>query len=123
MASGKVEEKVMNRTATFAFMLGNNFFGTIVAMVPGEDAKYFSFTSSYPVQLLKTLSPVLEPMLKHDTRFILQDLPAEKFDSTIEKHEEGVYEMNLESQLDSLKEHDSETDLTSGEKDFEEMVE
>ncbi len=59
----RVEEKIMNRTATFMFIIGDRFFGTISAMVPGSDAKNFSFTSSYPVQLLKILAPLIEPLI------------------------------------------------------------
>ena len=57
------ESRVVNRTATFAFILGDDFFGTISAFVPGGDAKDYNFTSSLPVELLKQLEPILLPLV------------------------------------------------------------
>ncbi len=59
----RVSSKVMNRTASFVFLVGDRFYGTIVAFVPGEKAKSFEFTSALPVQIWKTLAPRLEPLL------------------------------------------------------------
>jgi hypothetical protein len=67
-----IGSKIMNRTATFAFMIGGRFFGTITAFVPGSDAAQYEFTSSLPVAILKTLAPKLMPLL---------DLPGEGKDS------------------------------------------
>ena len=58
-----VRERVMNRTATFVFFIGDRFYGTVTAFVPGEDAAKFSFTSSLPVELLRQLGPLLQPLL------------------------------------------------------------
>jgi len=58
-----IGSKVMNRTATFAFMIGDRFFGTITAFVPGADAAQYGFTSSLPVAILKALAPKLMPLL------------------------------------------------------------
>jgi membrane peptidoglycan carboxypeptidase len=58
-----VRERVMNRTATFVFFIGDRFYGTLSAFVPGEDAAKFSFTSSLPVELLRQLEPLLQPLL------------------------------------------------------------
>ena len=55
--------RVMNRTATFAFMIGDRYFGTITAFVPGQDAAHYGFTSSLPVAILKLLAPNLMPLL------------------------------------------------------------
>jgi membrane peptidoglycan carboxypeptidase len=55
--------RVINRTSTFAFTIGDRFFGTIVAYVPGPAAAQYHFTSALPVQLLKHLLPVLRPLL------------------------------------------------------------
>lgn len=55
--------RVVNRTATFAFTIGDRYFGTIVAFVPGPDASAYRFTSALPVQLLKHLLPDLHPVL------------------------------------------------------------
>jgi membrane peptidoglycan carboxypeptidase len=58
-----LESRVVNRTATFAFYLGDRHFGTLTALVQGEEAGDFGFTSSLTAQLLKTLLPQLQPHL------------------------------------------------------------
>ncbi len=58
-----LESRVVNRTATFAFYLGERHFGTLTALVPGEQAGQFGFTSSLTAQILKTLLPQLQPHL------------------------------------------------------------
>jgi hypothetical protein len=63
-ARGKLlRERVVNRTATFVFFIGDRFYGTITAYVPGAAAADFSFTSSLPVELLRQLTPELQPLL------------------------------------------------------------
>jgi membrane peptidoglycan carboxypeptidase len=57
-----IESRVVDRTATFVFFLGDRFFGTITAYVPGRQAAKFHFTSALAVQLLKTLSPEIQPL-------------------------------------------------------------
>ncbi|MGF1631772.1 MAG: transglycosylase domain-containing protein [Kiloniellaceae bacterium] len=59
-----IESTVVNRTATFVFFLGDRFFGVISAHVAGPDAAAYNFTSALPTQLLKSLGPLLEPMLQ-----------------------------------------------------------
>ena len=49
----------MNRTATFVFYLGPRHFGTITAYVVGPDAAQYRFTSGLPVQILRSMGPVL----------------------------------------------------------------
>lgn len=56
--------RVINRTAAFTFIVGDRFFGTMVAYVPGEPAAAYEFTSALPVQMVKHLLPVLEPLLR-----------------------------------------------------------
>lgn len=56
--------KVMNRTATFTFWIGDRFFGVLSAHVAGEKASEYDFTSSLATQLLKSLAPALLPMLE-----------------------------------------------------------
>jgi hypothetical protein len=56
-------ERVVDRTATFAFFLGDRFFGAVSAYVPGARAAAFDFTSAMSVQLLKALQPQLDPLL------------------------------------------------------------
>ena len=61
---GLIGSRVVDRTATFVFFLGNRFFGTITAYVPGKDAAQFHFTSALAVQILRTLSPQIQPLLE-----------------------------------------------------------
>jgi membrane peptidoglycan carboxypeptidase len=58
-----IDSRVVNRTATFVFYLGDRYFGTLTALVPGEQAGLFGFTSSLTAQMLKTLLPQLQPYL------------------------------------------------------------
>ena len=55
---------VRNRTATFVFILGDRFFGTITAYVPGEAAGNYEFTSSLPVQAFKILVQSFRPLIE-----------------------------------------------------------
>jgi membrane peptidoglycan carboxypeptidase len=58
-----IESRVVNRTATFVFFLGDRFFGVISAHVAGSDAAAYGFTSALPTQLLQSLAPLLQPLL------------------------------------------------------------
>ena len=58
-----IGSRVVDRTATFVFFLGDRFFGTITAYVPGSEAAEYHFTSALAVQLLKALAPQLEPLI------------------------------------------------------------
>jgi membrane peptidoglycan carboxypeptidase len=53
----------LNRTSTFVFYIGDRFFGTVVAYVPGPQATSFTFTSSLVTSLLKIVGPSLTPLL------------------------------------------------------------
>lgn len=55
---------VVNRTAAFTFTVGDRFFGTILAFVPGREAETYDFTSALPVQVFKSLLPVLVPVFE-----------------------------------------------------------
>ncbi len=59
-----VSQRVVDRTATFAFFLGSRFFGTVTAYVSGTVAARYDFTSALAVHLLKAIRPQLEPLLK-----------------------------------------------------------
>jgi membrane peptidoglycan carboxypeptidase len=68
-AGGRViSSRALNRTATFVFYLGPNHFGTLTAYVPGRSAEGFRFTSALPVQVLRSMAPILSPHLQPDTR-------------------------------------------------------
>ncbi len=58
-----ISQRVVDRTATFVFYLGNRFYGTITAYVPGAAAAEYHFSSALAVHLLKALQPQLEPLL------------------------------------------------------------
>jgi membrane peptidoglycan carboxypeptidase len=58
-----INSRVMNRTGTFVFYIGDRFFGTITAHVAGDDAANYKFTSALSAQMLKALAPILEPMI------------------------------------------------------------
>ncbi|HEY1259018.1 MAG TPA: transglycosylase domain-containing protein [Stellaceae bacterium] len=58
-----VSQRIVDRTATFVFFLGDRFFGTVTAYVPGKAAGQYHFTSALAVQLLKALKPQLDPLL------------------------------------------------------------
>jgi membrane peptidoglycan carboxypeptidase len=55
--------RVVSRTAAFTFTIGDRFYGSMVAYVPGPEAAEYGFTSALPVQIVKHLLPVLEPLL------------------------------------------------------------
>jgi membrane peptidoglycan carboxypeptidase len=75
-----IASRVVNRTATFAFYVGDRFFGVISAHVPGPEAAQFDFTSALAAQLLKVLAPSLEPMIERSgaalSPFPQQERPA-----------------------------------------------
>jgi membrane peptidoglycan carboxypeptidase len=58
-----ISSRVLNRTGTFVFYIGDRFFGTITAHVAGEDAADYKFTSALSAQMLKGLEPVLGPLI------------------------------------------------------------
>jgi membrane peptidoglycan carboxypeptidase len=49
--------KARNRTATFVFTVGDRYFGTVVAYVPGEEAGTYKFSSALPVSVFKLIVP------------------------------------------------------------------
>ena len=58
-----ISQRVVDRTATFVFYLGDRFYGTITAYVPGASAAEYEFSSALAVHLLRALKPELEPLL------------------------------------------------------------
>ncbi|MGE4063468.1 MAG: transglycosylase domain-containing protein [Rhodospirillaceae bacterium] len=62
-AGNVIDSRAVDRTSTFVFFLGDRFFGTITAYVPGEDADRYSFTSSLALQLLKSLAPTIQGLI------------------------------------------------------------
>ncbi len=58
------ESRVVNRTATFVFLIDDRYYGVVTALVQGPDAASFSFTSSLPTQIFKVLAPTLSPLTR-----------------------------------------------------------
>lgn len=63
----QLEARAVNRTATFVFYLGDRYFGTFTALVPGREAENYQFTSSLTAQILKHLLPKLQTSLLPET--------------------------------------------------------
>jgi membrane peptidoglycan carboxypeptidase len=59
-----IAQRVVDRTATFVFFIGDRFFGTVTAYVPGAVAIRYDFTSALAVQLLKAIEPQLRPLFE-----------------------------------------------------------
>ena len=58
-----ISSRTVNRTGTFVFYIGDRFFGAITAHVAGDDAGDYTFSSALAVQMLKSLAPILQPMI------------------------------------------------------------
>jgi membrane peptidoglycan carboxypeptidase len=61
-----IESRKVSRTATFVFVIGERYFGTLTAYVREPYAARYDFTSALAVQMLKTLGPALEPLLAEE---------------------------------------------------------
>ena len=61
-----IKSRVTSRAATFVFIIGDRFFGTITAFVPGTEAERYDFTSSLPIHVLKILAPKLMPLIHEE---------------------------------------------------------
>jgi membrane peptidoglycan carboxypeptidase len=59
-----IEDRMVDRTATFVFFLGDRLYGTVTAFVPGAQAASYHFTSSLAVLLLRTLAPELQALIE-----------------------------------------------------------
>ena len=61
-------DRVVNRTATFVFLIGDRYFGTVTAFVPGESSARYNFTSALAVQILKDLAPHIMPVVESQSK-------------------------------------------------------
>ncbi len=61
---GSVSSRAVNRTAAFVFFIGDRYFGTVLAFVPGKNAENYKFTSSLAVQVFKDLMASVAPMIE-----------------------------------------------------------
>ena len=64
----RIGERVLNRTATFVFFIGERHFGTLTAYVPGLEAADYRFTSALPAQILKSMAPLVAQAITSPTR-------------------------------------------------------
>jgi membrane peptidoglycan carboxypeptidase len=62
-----IETRLVDRTATFVFFLGDRLYGTVTAFVPGAQAASYHFTSSLAVLLVTALAPELEALIEKST--------------------------------------------------------
>ncbi len=62
-----IEARVVDRTATFVFFLGDRLYGTVTAFVPGAQAASYHFTSSLAVLLLAELAPEIQALIERST--------------------------------------------------------
>ena len=58
-----ISSRVIDRSATFVFLIGERYFGTVMVYVHEPDAVKYRFTSALPAQLLKSLAPLLQQLL------------------------------------------------------------
>jgi membrane peptidoglycan carboxypeptidase len=58
-----IESRVVDRAATFVFLIDERFFGTVTAYVAGRQAAQYEFTSALPVRVLGLLMPTLSPLI------------------------------------------------------------
>ena len=58
-----LSSRVVNRSATLVFLIGERYFGTMMAYAHEPYAANYRFTSAMPSQLLKALAPVLLPLV------------------------------------------------------------
>jgi Transglycosylase. len=59
-----LSSRVISRSATFMFVIGDRYFGTMMAYVQEPYAANYKFTSALPSQLMKSLVPALVPLLE-----------------------------------------------------------
>jgi hypothetical protein len=58
-----IASRVVNRSATLVFLIGDRYFGTMMAYVHEPYAANYKFTSAMPAQLVKVLTPLLLPLV------------------------------------------------------------
>ncbi len=62
-SGAEIGSKATSRTAAFVFFIGDRFFGTVVAFVPGAEAGSYRFTSALPVQVFTRLMAEVRPLV------------------------------------------------------------
>ena len=59
-----ISSRAVDRTATFAFLIGERHYGTVMIHAHEPDAEHFRYTSALAAQVMKWLAPVLVPALE-----------------------------------------------------------
>lgn len=57
-----VGSHTVSRSATFVFIIGDRYFGTVTLHVRGREAARYSFTSALSTRLLRALAPIIVEM-------------------------------------------------------------
>jgi membrane peptidoglycan carboxypeptidase len=73
--------RVVSRTATFTFYVGDRYFGVMTAFVPGKEAGRYEFTSALSVSVVRLLAPALNARLAGQPLPVSQPLPARMVDA------------------------------------------
>lgn len=68
-----IESRAVSRTATFAFCLGDRYYGVLSAVVMGPDADRYRFTSTLPLAVMQLLAKSMEREL--DLRGVPEGIP------------------------------------------------
>ncbi|MGO4329602.1 transglycosylase domain-containing protein [Cupriavidus sp. 2TAF22] len=59
-----ISSRVVSRSATFVFFLGERYFGNVTAYVQEPYAARYNFTSALSVALLRSLAPTILPLVR-----------------------------------------------------------
>jgi hypothetical protein len=59
----RISSTPVDRTATFVFYIGRQYYGTITAFVDGPQSGHYAFTSALPVSMLKLFAPTINSSL------------------------------------------------------------
>jgi len=62
-----LDSRATSRTATFAFLFGERFFGVVTAHVTGPESDGYGFTSSLPVHVFRLLAPSFAGLVAADS--------------------------------------------------------
>jgi membrane peptidoglycan carboxypeptidase len=60
---GVISSRVVSRTGTVVFFIGDRYYGALTASVSGKNAGSYQFTSALPVAVLKLLAPEVNTRL------------------------------------------------------------
>lgn len=63
-----LSSRVVSRSGTFVFYVGDRHFGTLTAYVQGPEAANYQFTSALPTQILTVLAPLLQEEFRRPPR-------------------------------------------------------